>query len=389
MSLLLDALKRAEQEKLARHDERAAAPQREAANAPNASPTITTSAASPNLPTVAPPPGLSAPKTDSAARAAQVVFEAKAPREEAARGKALLWATIGVIGIVVVSAGAYVWFSINALTPKAAAATRIRPAPLPPTSSGSIPAQEPAAMLPRIDMLTPEAAAPEPHKKAPDPTPTEQLVMNLLKESPPISAAAPLRLARSNEAPRVPSEIAAGYESLREGNLALARRNYQAALASDPTNVDAQLGLATVEARVGNRPAAAAHYRRALEIDPRNVTAMAGLASITDFSRPETLEAQLKSDLSRYPDSSALHFTLGNLYASQARWRDAQSEFFEAHRIEPAGADILYNLAVSLDNLGQAKLAGDYYRLALEAAKSGPTQFDPAPVARRLAELRP
>lgn len=388
MSLLLDALKRAEQEKLARHVERGT-PQREAANAPNASPAISASAASLELSPLGPPPGLSAPRTESSAHAAQVVFQAKKPREEPTRGKAMLWATIAAIGLLAISAGAYVWFSIGTLTPKVVAAPRIRPTPLPPTSSGSIPAVPPSTMLPQVAVLTLEPVAPEPQRKAPEPTPTEQLVMNLLKESPPLSATPPLKLSRSNESPRVPSEIAAGYESLRRGNLGAARRSYQAALASDSTNVDAQLGLATVEARVGNRPAAAAHYRKTLEIDPRNATAMAGLASLTDFSRPEALEAQLRSDLSRYPDSAALHFTLGNLYASQARWRDAQSEFFEAHRIEPAGADILYNLAVSLDNLGQVRLAGDYYRRALEAAKGQPTQFDPAPVARRLAELRP
>jgi Tfp pilus assembly protein PilF len=391
VSLLLDALKRAEQEKLARHGEREA-PAREAANAPNASPVITSSnVASLELAPLLPPPGLSAPRTEAAAHAAQVVFQAKKnPREEPARGKGMLWATIIAIGLIVISAGAYVWFSISALSPKAAPVARARPAPLPPTSTGSVPAPPPASMLPRLAVLTPEppAAAPA-HKKAAEPTPTEQLVMSLIREAPALAAAPPVRLARSSESARVPAEVAAGYESLRGGNLGAARRSYQAALASDPNNVDAQLGLATVEASVGNRTAAAGHYRRALEIDPRNATAMAGLASLTDFSRPEALEAQLKNDLARYPESAALHFTLGNLYVSQSRWHDAQSEFFEAHRLDPANADILYNLAVSLDNLGQARLAGEYYRRALEAARGQPIQFDPAPVARRLAQLRP
>ena len=45
-------------------------------------------------------------------------------------------------------------------------------------------------------------------------------------------------------------------------------------------------------------------------------------------------------------------------------------------------------LAVSLDHLRQTRLAADYYRRALDAAQGAATQFDPGPVARRLAELR-
>ncbi len=116
-------------------------------------------------------------------------------------------------------------------------------------------------------------------------------------------------------------------------------------------------------------------------------TALAGLASLADYSRPEGLESQLRSDVARYPQSAALRFTLGNLYASQSRWQDAQAEYFEAYRNEPASADISYNLAVALDHLGQSRLAADFYHRALEAARGQATQFDPAPVARRLAEL--
>jgi Tfp pilus assembly protein PilF len=191
------------------------------------------------------------------------------------------------------------------------------------------------------------------------------------------------------EKTRVPTEIAAGYDALRAGDLAAARRGYGAAIAADPSSLDATLGLATIEARLGNAPAAASLYRRALELDPRNATALAGLASIADMSQPEQLEAQLRADIARYPQSAALHFALGNLYAARGRWEEAQAAFFDALRLEPASADTLYNLAVAMDHMGQRRLASDYYRRALEAARGQSAQFDPAPVARRLSELRP
>ena len=145
--------------------------------------------------------------------------------------------------------------------------------------------------------------------------------------------------------------------------------------------------MATVEAQTANRGAAAALYRRVLEIDSRNLTAMAGLAALADHSRPEALEAQLRDDLMRHPESAQLRFALGNLYASQARWTEAQAEFFESYRLDPGVADVLYNLAVTLDHLGQPRLAAEFYGRALEAAKLQNAQFDPARAARRLAEL--
>jgi len=110
---------------------------------------------------------------------------------------------------------------------------------------------------------------------------------------------------------------------------------------------------------------------------------------MADLSQPESLEEQLRNDISRYPQSAALHFALGNLYASRNRWEEAQSLFFEALRLEPSSADTLYNLAVAMDHMNQPRLASEYYGRALEAARMQTAQFDPARVQRRIAELRP
>jgi tetratricopeptide (TPR) repeat protein len=408
VSLLLDALRRAEQEKLARQGERDVPLAREAANAPIAS--AAPPAASLELQPLSAMPGPAPPRPDVAAmQAAKAVFQAKTPREEAAaRGKGMIWFIIGAVLLVAGAASAYVWYSISALTPKPAPAPRVRPPPLPPSSSGSIPpasapfspiappatslAPAPATpfapapvtpLAPAAATLAPEAAPP---RKAAAATPRERL-SSLIDESPAASPAPPLKLARSAEPPRIAADVAAGYEALRSGNLATARRSYQAALAADANNIDAHLGLATAQARLGDRAGASLSYRKALEIDPRNATALAGLAAIADFTRPDMLEMQLREDLSRYPRSSALHLALGNVYASQSRWREAQGEFFEAYRFDTESADIAFNLAVSMDHLGQAKLAAPYYTRALEASRGQSTQFDPAQVSRRLAEI--
>jgi Tfp pilus assembly protein PilF len=197
-------------------------------------------------------------------------------------------------------------------------------------------------------------------------------------------------MSRSIDPPRVNADVALGYDALRRGDFPEARRRYEAAQAAEPLSVDAQLGLGTIAARSGDRAAADRHFRHALEIDPKNPAALAGLAAMADNkAAPEQLEAQLRNDLQRYPYSSALQMALGNLYASQNRWTEAQPQFFEAFRLDPENADAAYNLAVSLDHLGQARLALDYYQRSLAAAQKQGVQFDRNLVKRRIEELRP
>jgi Tfp pilus assembly protein PilF len=417
MSLLLDALKRAEQEKLAKQGERAAndpppasPAKREAANNLELQPLGGAQAA--------PPSGASA--KPSGAATAQAVFQAKAaaPSTPASRNMTVLWIGGTVVLLIALGIGGYIWWSLSSLQPKI---TTLRPraAPTPPPASGT-------TSGPRLDTLVPGANAPNtgspsqagssssstptspmpstpaPAPAAPASSPTAtasapaasrmdaprshaELAAQLAREAP---ATPQLRLTQPDK-PRVPAAILAGYDALRSGDMQAARRNYAAAVAAEPANVDAHLGLATVEARLGNVSAAASYYRRVLDLDPRNATALAGLASMADLSNPETLEEQLRTDLARYPQSAALHFALGNLYASRGRWESAQSAFFEALRLEPSSADTLYNLAVAMDHMNQQRLAFEYYGRALEAARMQVAQFDPARVQRRIAELRP
>jgi len=85
--------------------------------------------------------------------------------------------------------------------------------------------------------------------------------------------------------------------------------------------------------------------------------------------------------------AAKLRNNLGNLYAAQARWAEAQAAYFEAHRLDPGSAEIAHNLAVSLVHVGQRRLAAGFYRRALEGARGRVPPFDAAAVARRLAEL--
>ncbi len=406
MSLLLDALKRAEQEKLARQGQEPPA----AAAAPlEAEAAASLAAAAPRrkleLETPEPPAGAAAAPAAAKREGAKAVFAAKQP--EAATpgsgGKKAILAVAGAALVVVALGGAYVWYEVNKV-PGPMVRGPIPPAPRPvtpaaPPAAAPTGAQAPTApsaaspakgeAVPPVAVLRPESPATTPARGKPQPKAAEQLVMSLLRQPADAKPAPPLKLSRTIEAPRVSPEVAQGYDALTRGDPAAARKSYEAALAADPANLDAHLGLATAAARTGDRETATRHYRRALALDPKNPSAVAGLAALADLSRPEGLEEQLRADLTRYPQSPALHFTLGNLYASQGRWSEAQAAYFEAYRLDPESADLAYNLAVSLDQLGQRRLAADFYQRALAASGRQAAQFDKGQVSRRIAELKP
>ena len=420
MSLLLDALRRAEQEKLARQQAEAS---NDAAGQAGAEATrLETGRAPPSLELqpLASPAAASTPRTEEAMQQAHIVFQAKGG-PETRRGKGMLWITMGLIAVVVGSAGAYVWYQLRVLAPgfmPTVATRRPPPLPLQQAASGSPPPapargpNEPAANSQGFVRIEPPPAA-SPAATAmptlPSPPPRAARVEPVQPPPPTESAAAPaaqsggaapvqprvaraepperLHLERSVDRPRVPANVNEGWRALREGDLGNARRSYEAALLADPLSVDSHLGMATVEARAGNRSVAALHYRRALELDPRNATALAGLAALAEGAAPEAVEAQLREDVLRFPDSAALQFALGTHYAGLGRWGEAQAAFFEAHRIDPGNADVLYNLAVSLDHIGETRVAADFYRRAIEASAGQPVQFDPGSARRRLEEI--
>jgi Flp pilus assembly protein TadD len=274
-------------------------------------------------------------------------------------------------------------------------------------TTGQIAAANQTPQSPAEQALPPLLPPPLPEAATPRPTPitrlpnlpnsarelTErELLAQSLKQSP-ASREAPvrLRLSQSIDAPKVSPELAAAYAALTRGDYAQSKNLYSQVVQTMPLNLDAQLGLAASSARGGDNATAARHYRRALELDPRNSVAIAGLLAVSESTggtRPEALEAQLKALISKDPNAAALQFSLGNLYAGERRWTEAQQAYFEAYRLDAGNADYLFNLAVSLDQLNQPRLAFDYYQKSLAQASKTGAQFDRSVAERRAAELQ-
>ena len=337
-------------------------------------------------------PRQAAPAPDAEARAAALnAFAAKQEQETPRRG--MLWLVLGTLGLAGAGIGAYVWYQLNALgggslAPPPAAATRPPAAPqVPLTSTAAVPAIPlPATPAPATAPVAPPVFATPPGSTA--------TAAASVGETPRRTSAAeqpggrvPIRLTR--ERPEPDGALQSAYAKLEAGQLDGARIDYEKALRDDPNNVDALLGLAAIAQRQGRFADAERYQQRALDADPRSPAAQAAALSGGAAGDAATNESRLKSALAAQPESGPLNFALGNLYARQARWPEAQQAYFDAVASEPDNPDYLYNLAVALDHLRQPKLAAQHYRLAEDAAQRRPASFDRERLRARLAALQP
>ena len=183
-------------------------------------------------------------------------------------------------------------------------------------------------------------------------------------------------------------QVNSGYAAYQAGDIAKARTEYQQVLREEPANRDALLGLAAIEMRAQRYDLSQSYYQRILQADPRDPYAQAGLLALrSEQLDPVLAESRVKSLLAADREANVLYFTLGNQYAQQGRWAEAQQAYFKAFATDPDNADYAFNLAVSLDQLRQSKLALEYYRRALALAEKRSASFAPEVARARVQQL--
>lgn len=360
------------------------------------------------------------PKADTERAVVRNVFSAK----QASEPRSALWIILPVSALIATGIGAYFWWQLQAVSrgslamPAQSASTVPAPVTPAPTASTSAPPTPPLAAQPAANppaenapaaaaTLPAAAAVPEAPVARSDASvqPSAEFVDKARKpvraaqqKSPPVGpetsppeSGGQFRLTRSQAAANLTLEQA--YDALQAGHLDIAQRAYERVLRGDAKNTDALLGLATIAAQRNDAERAHSYYLRALESNPNDPTAQAGVIQTRGQTDPAQAESRLKNALAGQPDSPALLFALGNLYAREQRWGEAQQAYFRAYSTEPDNADFIFNLAVSLDQLHQDKLAAQYYQMALSAADaSGSARavgFDRDQVRHRIQELFP
>ena len=421
MSLLLDALKKAEEAKRqASAAESAGATTASATKSAAASElTLEPVAAAPASPAVPPPPVPSqlpalsdhldsvdadlaavqnappmrrAPATETKRAAApkpadnaerDAIRNVFAAKRTPAPNRQLLWLGLGAVALFAVGIGGWFYWQLQSVGNSSLSA---RPAAAAPTAA-VMPAA-PLALPPASPVLAPPLVGAAPAAPfQPEPAPTETRPEKPARTAPPPSEPeGPVRVSRGEV--RINPALANAYERLQANDLSEAAKSYEQVLRSDPKNTDALLGMAAIAQRMGQPGQAETWYIRALEADPKDPNAQAGLINLRGQSDPAAAESRLKSLLAMQPESASLNFALGNLYAGQKRWPDAQLAYFNAHTVDPANPDYLFNLASSLDHMHMPKLALEYYQAALSASANRKPGFDTAQAQARVLELQ-
>jgi Flp pilus assembly protein TadD len=314
--------------------------------------------------------------------------------------------TLSALALVGLGYGGYVWWQMRprySVPPAEVQAPPVATPAQPATASAPV-----AAPSPPVAVAPPPAPAPQAAVAAPAravvpgippiqpvrPRPRSQQASGVLASPPalkpepssePTASVAPIAINAPTLA--VDPLVEQAYQAFQRNELAVARDGYQRALAREPTNRDALLGLAAIDVRGGQLSSAEARYLKLLEIDPRDSHALASLIALRGQLDPVASESRLKSLIASLPEAALLHFSLGNQYAQQSRWPEAQAAYFKAHSVDPENADYAFNLAVSLDQLHQGKLALEFYQRALALTDKRAASFNPAHARLRVQEL--
>lgn len=198
-----------------------------------------------------------------------------------------------------------------------------------------------------------------------------------------------LKLTSKSPTAGVDPTLLAAYQAFTRGEDANAQQQYRQVLQRDVRNVDALLGMAAIAQRQGRDDDATGWYQKVLAVDPQNSIAQTGLVSLSASADTSNSESRIKSMLAQQPEAAHLHAALGNFYAEQGQWVSAQAAYFEASHFAPNNADYIFNLAVSLDQMGKQQLALAQYQRALELLNlSGGTTPDRAILEARIQALQ-
>jgi tetratricopeptide (TPR) repeat protein len=165
------------------------------------------------------------------------------------------------------------------------------------------------------------------------------------------------------------SPLDAAYAAMTAGRLDEAATAYRKALAANPGERDAFLGLAYIAQRKGNNDEARELFLQVLRIDPANSGANSGLLAIAAEGDLPQAASRAREMAERAPDSAVVMGTLGGILAKEGRIAEAQQAYFRAVTLEPENAFHAFNLAVALDRLHKNSQALSFYQRALALAE--------------------
>jgi Flp pilus assembly protein TadD len=178
---------------------------------------------------------------------------------------------------------------------------------------------------------------------------------------------------------RTPSQVSGDGPSLRTARAALVSGQAGTSLAiaegvlsQEPNNVAALVQAGDAEVSMQDRMDAEHSYKRALALDPSNLRAQLGLAKMQLAIDPHTAETSFRAILAKNPRSALTLTDLGVSLDRQNRAAEAQAAYKQALALDPNLFSAHVDLALSLALNGQAALGEQMLRDAAQSADSTP-----------------
>ena len=178
--------------------------------------------------------------------------------------------------------------------------------------------------------------------------------------------------------------VSAAYAAYSAGDLELAEKHYREALEIAARHPNALHGLGAILEQTGRTREAQDIYATLLSVEPDNAAAAAALLAAAEGAAD--VIAEIKLMIQQYPHSAPLHAALGARYAAESRWPEAVRAYAGATAADPGNGAYAYNYAVGLERIGRAADAARQYARALELAHSTPV-VDRSLIEQRLLML--
>jgi Tfp pilus assembly protein PilF len=154
----------------------------------------------------------------------------------------------------------------------------------------------------------------------------------------------------------------------RQGNYAMARDEFQRAVANDPYNADYYHNLATAMRKEGDVAGAEKNYRQALNLDPSHQPAYHSLAlTLKDQNRIEEASTLLQAWADTQPYSTAANVELGWFRRETGDLAGAEQALVQAMRSNPNNHNAANQLAQVYNDMGQPERAIALYQRSLSS----------------------